>query len=597
VFWQNRVDATHPPITNGQTRVPEVPDQTEFLTKWFEFARGYKIVRREDGSEGRVAVIGEPLRDVPPGQLPRSLNELRQTAADQGDNGANNSIDDDLGMSLSIDVSPPADISLALQDTERIPLQLPSVPDFLPETAVLPSDAEERAQRTVRQARRIASLRRELNRLRSDIERVMSGLNELGEDIESNGQSPDLLAERLLSSTQQHPGLYSSPARTPPVTRPSVQQAAIAWSAPEELVLPRRNRHHPSLFSGRSPLRAADDSIDSLEDNQIQQLRQERLEASQSLHIAVVTRDTQRERIMEMELELEIKRLPDSGYDEGLLQYEELLLARAKTSLAEAEEAIVIESQKIEMLQERLQERVHSVRLGQDSRSRENWQRVFGTREEIQGEDYESPIGGMFTRAWGRFRQAEEERQQSRVMVEILQAEDASRDYAPEDDVDDRMIDGYENAMTEYLTSLHTEVTSRPGGPGATRPRVVWLGSSSEDEDDSIPGDDAAGLDDETDDRPAPKEKEEMTVSCECKICYQQIADIVLIPCGHCVMCEVSHESPRPIVTSISYLQYTDVLQWCSKQLAPPHPSDQTQFLRPVNCPVCRKRAKKRVCS
>lgn len=74
-FWENRVSAAGIPST--QTRIPEDPDQTEFVQRWFEFHQGYRTVRREDRSEHRVAVVGEPLKDVTPGHLPRTLDELR----------------------------------------------------------------------------------------------------------------------------------------------------------------------------------------------------------------------------------------------------------------------------------------------------------------------------------------------------------------------------------------------------------------------------------------------------------------------------------------------------------------------------------------
>jgi hypothetical protein len=69
------VAASRLPTT--QTRIPDTPDQTEFLSKWFEFHQGYRITQSQDGGEQRIAVIGEPLRDVDPGHLPRTLDELR----------------------------------------------------------------------------------------------------------------------------------------------------------------------------------------------------------------------------------------------------------------------------------------------------------------------------------------------------------------------------------------------------------------------------------------------------------------------------------------------------------------------------------------
>jgi hypothetical protein len=64
-------------VSISQTRIPTFPDQTEFLSKWFEFHQGYRVIHTPDGREDRIAVVGEPLRDVDPGYLPRTLDELR----------------------------------------------------------------------------------------------------------------------------------------------------------------------------------------------------------------------------------------------------------------------------------------------------------------------------------------------------------------------------------------------------------------------------------------------------------------------------------------------------------------------------------------
>ncbi|KAF2420291.1 hypothetical protein EJ08DRAFT_620854, partial [Tothia fuscella] len=74
-FWEARVAASG--LTVSQTQIPDRPDQRAFLDRWFEFYQGYRIVRTEDGREERIAVVGEPLRDVDPGHLPRTLDELR----------------------------------------------------------------------------------------------------------------------------------------------------------------------------------------------------------------------------------------------------------------------------------------------------------------------------------------------------------------------------------------------------------------------------------------------------------------------------------------------------------------------------------------
>lgn len=69
--------ATDPPLQAAQTQIPNIPEQSEFLERWFEFHQGYRVVKQPDGSESRIAVTGEPFSEVSPGFLPRTLDQLR----------------------------------------------------------------------------------------------------------------------------------------------------------------------------------------------------------------------------------------------------------------------------------------------------------------------------------------------------------------------------------------------------------------------------------------------------------------------------------------------------------------------------------------
>lgn len=82
-FWENRVKITD--LEASRTKIPERPEQAEFLERWYEFHRGYRIVKSDsDGGERRIAVLGEPWKEVTPGHLPRTLDELRAGAARSG---------------------------------------------------------------------------------------------------------------------------------------------------------------------------------------------------------------------------------------------------------------------------------------------------------------------------------------------------------------------------------------------------------------------------------------------------------------------------------------------------------------------------------
>ncbi|KAF1812543.1 hypothetical protein P152DRAFT_369335, partial [Eremomyces bilateralis CBS 781.70] len=76
VFWENRVAAAHPRVTPSLSRIPEYPDQSEFLTAWFEFHQGYSVRTGPNGDQTRHPILGESLEDVSPGLLPRTLAEI-----------------------------------------------------------------------------------------------------------------------------------------------------------------------------------------------------------------------------------------------------------------------------------------------------------------------------------------------------------------------------------------------------------------------------------------------------------------------------------------------------------------------------------------
>lgn len=61
----------------ADTRLPESPDITDFLRQWDDWHRGFRLIVNEDGTEQRQAMVGEPLSECAHGFLPRSVDELR----------------------------------------------------------------------------------------------------------------------------------------------------------------------------------------------------------------------------------------------------------------------------------------------------------------------------------------------------------------------------------------------------------------------------------------------------------------------------------------------------------------------------------------
>jgi hypothetical protein len=80
------------------------------------------------------------------------------------------------------------------------------------------------------------------------------------------------------------------------------------------------------------------------------------------------------------------------------------------------------------------------------------------------------------------------------------------------------------------------------------------------------------GLDNAHDGRPEPKTEEQLRVNLDCKVCFSQLVDTVLLPCGHAVMC-----------------------QWCANQHVPSSKYDKTRPSKPAKCPMCRKGIKQKV--
>lgn len=76
-FWENRVCESG--LESRETRIPEVPEQTGFVERWFEWHQGYRVVMDGEGREERVPLVGgEELSDVEPGRLPRTADAMRR---------------------------------------------------------------------------------------------------------------------------------------------------------------------------------------------------------------------------------------------------------------------------------------------------------------------------------------------------------------------------------------------------------------------------------------------------------------------------------------------------------------------------------------
>lgn len=630
-FWENRTAVTN--LTPAQTRIPEVPDQSDFLARWYEFHRGYRVITKEDGSEEHVAVLGEPFKDVSPGYLPRTLDELRagrerdevqerqHVVIEESRSAVGASLDDTLDQMFS-----------AAEAEELATLRPPAEPRRDNEVSVR-TDVQSLRSAGVRnrehQTRRIEALRRELMRMRSGIERVVAKLSELGAAVPqlSSATGPLTQLDRSLGAILgDGASVQQSMDGTPQTTRGA--QTSDAGSVQGIAAIQRR----------------------------LDEAWAREQEAAHARAVAAAD-------LTVLEHDLDIAR---GAHEEGL------------ETMQQAESTYIERDREVHQLQREL-------------RTAENYTRIFGTREEMeqQGTDYESPIGGMFSRAWERFNAAEQTRQDERTLRQVLEEEDIaqrvrgimeyeeinSTSVQPSDQSNRVRRDGRSSPRQELSTAMEDAQQASQGSAGENFPRDMLravvaaqdeehearvdfvarlvhqqamhgthdfetppregsndvvnhllrelpeverneiiqrmaetgslqalqnlptgpaftgrtvypaarnaLGYPDEmieepSEEEFSDSDDEPqipqGLDVEDDGRPAAKEEHELVFNMGCKVCYTQVADTACLPCGHLVLC-----------------------QWCSEQHSPVLPHDRTKPRNPANCPVCRKRIKQKV--
>ena len=574
-FWNARVAAANPPIRQSETRIPERPDQTDFLQKWYDWHRGYRIIKHDNGREEHHSMIGERLEDVAPGYLPRTLDELRATSyisgivsnqtstessqiVDQSSTGGlNANIDSLSGPSAVSDEDPidpedrifdppeitsPTTLSLTTLlstntlSTTSLPIvssPIPSISTTLQmRTPSRTTSHADRARQAEYQARRVAALRRELSRMRSGIGRVLSGLQELGEHI-PDSQDAVRSSANLDSRLQVLQNRLTG-------TRGLEHIGAL----PDQLA----NDTRDTMDSTPGALERLPGILDLVR-NDLQLSLQQRLEAARDAEGW-----TRRQR--------------------------ELVAVRLEEIESEAQAAT-----------ERRRQLEREVRMHEQNA------RIFGTREEVerQGAEYESPIGGLFTRAYARYGAREEERRQEQLLQEIFEA--GERFVADDDGEEASQPDRYQSggprpppttAMertmratssilmdreetaeerreradvarlgqlrqhniildedvggNSLLQDLERRAPDRRYGHSATMRRQMAPAADHldpeldiDDMDEHVSSENVqeelAGLD-INDGRPAPKTDEEMMVKSECKICYGQLATVAILPCG-----------------------------------------------------------------
>lgn len=251
-------------------------------------------------------------------------------------------------------------------------------------------------------------------------------------------------------------------------------------------------------------------------------------------------------------------------------------------------------------------------------RARERFARVFGTREEVEQDDYVSPLASMYGRAYQRFREAEERRASGDTIAPALESLSVNERREIEQQIlwgvmqdSRRALDEDPNNSSSVnfpdLPELESrEITNISGSTPSTRvppsdsmtttspssstvpPSELRISIERMNNEllrirqitDAVSGGRLAALarrsqsprrelDMDKQNRPPPLDDKQMTKTLSCQICYSQLADIAVLPCGHMIMCE-----------------------WCADTVMPVKHSHIP--ISPSKCPLCKSSVKQR---
>ena len=479
---------------------------------------------RHDGTEEHELLVGERLEDVAPGHLPRTLEELQ--AGTSGELAAERAMPSNFVERISNPVTAQT-IATEIDPEDRI---------FDEPASPLPARTHiDRPREAEQQARRVAALRRELHRMRIGLERIISGLQELGElypDSEDDIHRSELLDLRLQTLESQ---ISSNQGLT-------VQPANDALVLSRALGSPRETRR-PSAPSGMPINNTFRSSRATNHDQNLQELRTR-------LSIAVV--------------------------QENALS---VVHGDASHTLECAKENLRAATVRRESLEREIRVSEQDVAF-------------YGSREDVerQGPDYESFFRGMSS-IWGdRYRTMEEESRRHRLEMssqealshmygghhghshdmghddvaeanQALQAElggpsDTGRRSgvmfrsSPPRAENWRSTTQVSVPVPRWRTNQTHDMTVSGGAPPSARRlerlRDPWrvqrqalgygefyTGSDEEyeyEDEDGSTEEEPTGLD--QDGRPAPVDDKDLMVKMECKICYGQLASVAVLPCG-----------------------------------------------------------------
>lgn len=536
-FWDNRVADSALEIP--RTKIPETPDQTEWLERWYEWHKGQRVVKRADGTEETVTLMGESLKEVAPGKLPRTMNELRE---------------DRFGFRERPTTQRPR---IPAEEESPVPAG-PSLDQTLDEL-LAEAETEEAAARTAPTHPNVTTVRWNAlnNRLEQTTDwtspdRVMSDVEVLNERIREAKEYLELARQRHERLTEQ------------------LEDADTEVRAKHERVRrlerdKRRMENFARVFGTREEIERQGDAYESPiggmfnramgRYRQAEEARQQAHELGEHLErmdvpanvgiggiwgdqLQVTLQNTAHERPqlppeeMQAGFTHQLHR-PEPDYPNSQLLHDQLAIIRQLSGDSA-----------------RIRSELSAIRQLSSNAA------PTSTPTAAPSSASASAVTPNTTSA--STASLEAIRSQQRRMTNLIDSQFTDPNLTTtQADATLRLI-SHLRSTTAEAEALVSAINS------FGRIRETTL---------AAPNDQPLGLDVESD-RPEPKAEEEMTAKLACRVCYTQIADTALMPCGHLALCK-----------------------WCADMAVPGRPNDWTQPQRGVmaRCPVCREKVKKRV--
>ncbi|KAH7065929.1 hypothetical protein BKA63DRAFT_572071 [Paraphoma chrysanthemicola] len=532
-FWTNRLAATEPPLTTSQTRIPVIPDQTEFLERWFEFHQGYRIAKRQDGTEQRMPVMGEPLKEVSPGFLPRTLDQLRAGVENDARRPENRLRRRRLSSEDESPEEPQQSLESALDDllAEASDDDTPRPSEETEPIVEAPASELEPVPAPVAPPRRLNGGEARLQRARERFARVFGTREDIQrDDYESPLSTMFNRANARYRQAEERRATDDvfSPSRET-LDRLSVQERReveeqLLWGVMRESAT-----HHELESEG---------DVWSYAPRQSQNGVRSMTENPDSPHSTVNVTGTALDEMAQTGLFWETPIVPTTtaGPSQPL------------TSTAPAD----THAGGDRALRESIQE---YARLASTEPSRFRSREDLALREQIR--EYErltrrARILESATQATRRREETSSEQADPRPSSSFGPSSSTTTPGMTQIQSSIQQITSELQRLrlaSEAITSARHSMTARGFVPPREPPVAHTL--------DNQPN------------RPPPMTDEEMTKTLACQVCYQQLADTAVLPCGHMVMC-----------------------QWCADVVIPVKHSHLP--IRPSKCPMCRKAVKQR---